>query len=79
MAGVLPLLDAALGLAVAVEPDAPGWLLPDDAHPARAAAQVRAAAARAGRPVLSRMDRGEYSNDHSAFHDASIRNKSSDA
>jgi hypothetical protein len=76
---VLPLLDAALGLVAAVEPDAPGWLLPDDAHPATAAAQTSAAAARAGRPVLSRMARGEYGNDHGAFHDASIRNKSSEA
>jgi hypothetical protein len=46
-----------VGLA-AVEPDAPGWLLlPDDAHPATAAAQVSAAIVRASRPALSFMAR----------------------
>jgi hypothetical protein len=44
--GVVPW---AAGLAAAVEPDAPGWLLPDDAHPATAAAQA-SAAAREGEP-----------------------------
>jgi hypothetical protein len=78
---VLPLLDAVpaavglAGLAGVVEPDAPGWLLPDDAHPATAAVQIRAAAVRASRPFLSRMARGEHGDDHSAFHDASMRNK----
>jgi hypothetical protein len=60
---VLLLLDAGpaeVGLAAAVEPEAPGWLLlPDDAHPARAAVQISAAAVRAGRAPLSRMARGE--------------------
>ena len=59
-AGVL-LLDAvagAAGLDAAVEPDAPGWLLlPDDAHPATAAAQVSAAIVRASRPALRFMAR----------------------
>ena len=36
-----------------VEPDAAGWLLPDDAHPATAAVQISAAAVRASRPALS--------------------------
>jgi hypothetical protein len=41
-----------------VEPDAPGWLLlPDDAHPATAAAQVSAAIVTASRPALSFMAR----------------------
>jgi hypothetical protein len=56
---VLPLLDAvaaAVGLATAVEAEAPGWLLlPDDAHPATAAAQISVTTVRAGRPALSRM------------------------
>jgi hypothetical protein len=43
----------ALGLAAGVEPDAAGWLLPDDAHPATAAVQISAAAVRASRPALS--------------------------
>jgi hypothetical protein len=46
-----------VGLA-AVEPDAPGWLLlPDDAHPATAAAQVSAAIVTASRPALRFMAR----------------------
>ena len=54
-AGVLLLLVAAgaLGLAAGVEPDAAGWLLPDEAHPATAAVQISAAAVRASRPALS--------------------------
>jgi hypothetical protein len=53
-AGVLLLLAAgALGLAAGVEPDAAGWLLPDDAHPATAAVQISAAAVKASRPALS--------------------------
>ena len=54
-AGVLLLLVAAgvLELAAGVEPDAAGWLLPDDAHPATAAVQISAAAVRASRPALS--------------------------
>ena len=53
-AGVSLLLAAgALGLAAGVEPDAAGWLLPDDAHPATAAVQISAAAVRASRPALS--------------------------
>jgi hypothetical protein len=48
----------AVGLAAAVEPDAPGWLLlPDDAHPATTAAQVSAAIVRASRPALRFMAR----------------------
>jgi len=50
---VLLLLDAGpaeVGLAAALELEAPGWLLlPDDAHPATAAAQISAAAVRASR------------------------------
>ena len=65
-AGVLLLLDA--GLAVvgvgAAEPGAAGGLLvPDDAHPARAAALISAAAVRASCPVLSRMARAEQRED----------------
>ena len=76
---MLDAVPAAAGLARAVVPEAPGWLLlPDDAHPATAAAQISAAAVRAGRPALSRMARGECSHDHSAFHDASVRNKPSE-
>jgi hypothetical protein len=53
-AGVLLLLVVgALGLAAGVEPDAAGWLLPDDAHPATAVVQTSAAAVRASRPALS--------------------------
>ena len=54
-AGVLLLLVAvgALGLAAGVEPDAAGWLLPDDAHPATDVVQISAAAVRASRPALS--------------------------
>jgi hypothetical protein len=57
-AGVLLLLVAAgalgaLELAAGVEPDAAGWLLADDAHPATAAVQISAAAVRASRPALS--------------------------
>jgi hypothetical protein len=53
-AGVLLLLAAgALGLAAGVEPDAAGWLLPDDAHPATAAVQISATALRASRLALS--------------------------
>jgi hypothetical protein len=54
-AGLLLLLVAvgALELAAGVEPDAAGWLLPDDAHPATAAVQISAAPARASRPALS--------------------------
>ena len=56
-AGVLLLLAAgalgALELAAGVEPDAAGWLLPDDEHPATAAVQISAAAVRASRPALS--------------------------
>ena len=54
-AGVLLLLMAAgaLELAAGVEPDAAGWLLPDDAHPVTAAVQISAAAVRARRPALS--------------------------
>ncbi len=51
-AGVVPLLDGdpeAVGLPADVELDEPDWL-PDDAHPATAAAQVSAAAATASRP-----------------------------
>jgi hypothetical protein len=53
--GVLLLLVAAraLELAAGVEPDAAGWLLPDDAHPVTAAVQISAAAVRARRPALS--------------------------
>ena len=55
--GVLLLLAAgalgALELVAGVEPDAAGWLLPDDAHPATAAVQISAAAVRASRPALS--------------------------
>jgi hypothetical protein len=54
--GVVPW---AVGLAAALEPDAPGWLLPDDAHPATAAAQVSAAIVTASRPALSFMARRE--------------------
>jgi hypothetical protein len=43
----------ALELAAGVEPDAAGWLLPDDAHPATAAMQISAAAVGARRPALS--------------------------
>jgi hypothetical protein len=52
---VLLLLVAAgaLELAAGVEPDAAGWLLPDDAHPVTAAVQISAAAVRARRPALS--------------------------
>jgi hypothetical protein len=42
----------ALGLAAGVEPDAAGWLLPDEAHPATAAVQITVAAVRASRPAL---------------------------
>jgi hypothetical protein len=54
-AGVLLLLVAAgaLELAAGVEPDAAGWLLPDDAHPVTTAVQISAAAVRARRPALS--------------------------
>jgi hypothetical protein len=47
------LLAGALGLAAGVEPDAVGWLLPDDAHPATATVQISAALVRASRPALS--------------------------
>ena len=59
-AGVLLLLAAAgaLGLAAGVEPDAAGWLLPDEAHPATVAVQISAAAVRASRPALSTTARG---------------------
>jgi hypothetical protein len=53
--GVVPW---AVGLAAAVDPDVPGWLLlPDDAHPATAAAQVSATIVSASRPALSFMAR----------------------
>jgi hypothetical protein len=53
-AGVLLLLAAgALGLAAGVEPDAAGWLLADDAHPATAAVLISAAVLRASRPALN--------------------------
>ena len=48
----------ALGLAAGVEPDAAGWLLPDDAHPPTAVVQISAAAVRASRPALSTTARG---------------------
>jgi hypothetical protein len=60
-AGVLLLLLVAAGaleLLAGVEPDAAGWLLPDDAHPARAAVQISAAAVGASRPALSTTARG---------------------
>ena len=60
-AGVLLLAAGALGaleLVACVEPDAAGWLLPDDAHPATAAVQISAAAVRASRPALSTTARG---------------------
>jgi hypothetical protein len=58
-AGVLLLLAAgALGLAAGVEPDAAGWLLPDEAHPATAAVQISAAAVRVSRAALSTTARG---------------------
>jgi 3-oxoacyl-(acyl-carrier-protein) synthase len=59
-AGVLLALGVVPGPAglAAVEPDAPGWLLlPDDAHPATATAQVSAAIVTASRPALSFMAR----------------------
>jgi hypothetical protein len=55
---LLLVLAGALELLAGVEPDAAGWLLPDDAHPATAAAQISAAAVRASRPALSTTARG---------------------
>jgi hypothetical protein len=56
-AGELPPPEAeagAVGLAGAVDPGGPGWL-PDDAHPAAAAAQISTPATRAGQLALEGM------------------------
>ncbi len=58
-AGELPLLETvaeAAGLAAAEEPDALGWL-PEEAHPATAAAQISAPAPKSNRPDPESPDR----------------------